>query len=129
MNPDAIEQALAAERLPVNVVDVAPGVLNILDIETAGAIKAGPVFDLSDGIADDLARISDTVASDGLRALGSGRLPWNYVVTTLGAAIAAAYGLGLVLKAAGLKGPIPMAAAGVAAPLVIEVIQKRRQSE
>ncbi len=129
MNPDAIEQALAAERLPVNRVDVAPGVLNILDIETAGAIKAGPVFDLSDGIADDLARISDAVASDGLRALGSGRLPWNYVVTTLGAAVAAAYGLGLVLKAAGLKGPIPMAAAGVAAPLIIEVIQKRRQSE
>ena len=98
-------------------------------VETAGAIKAGPVFDLSDGIADDLARISDTIAADGLRSLGGGRLPWNYVITTLGAAVAAAYGLGLVLKAAGLKGPIPMAAAGVAAPLVIEVIQKRRRSE
>jgi hypothetical protein len=129
MNPDALEQALAAERLPVDVVDVDPAVLRVLDIETAGAIKAGPVFDLSDGIADDLARISDTIAADGLRSLGGGRLPWNYVITTLGAAVAAAYGLGLALRAAGLKGPIPMAAAGVAAPLVIEVIQKRRRSE
>ncbi len=129
MNPDALENALNANRLPIDVVDVAPGVLNILEIETAGAIQAGPVFDLTDGIADDLARIADTVASDGVRALGSGRLPWNYVLTTLGAAVAAAYGVGLALKAMGLKGPVPMAAAGVAAPLIIEVIQKRRQRE
>ena len=129
MNPDALEQALNANNLPIDVVDAPPAILRVLDIETAGAIQAGPVFDLTDGIADDLARIADTVASDGLRALGSGRLPWNYVATTLGAAVAAAYGLGLVMKAAGLKGPIPMAAAGVAAPLIIEVIQKRRQRE
>ena len=129
MNPDALEQALAVERLQLDVVDVDPAVMRVLDIETAGAIKAGPVFDLSDGIADALARISDTIAADGRRSLGGGRLPWNSVITTVGAAVAAAYGLGLVLKAAGLKGPIPMAAAGVMAPLVIEVIQKRRRNE
>ena len=126
MNPDAINEVMQARRLPINVVNVDPEVLRLMDLETAGAIEAGPVFDLSDGISDDLALIASTVSQDGLRALGSARLPWAYVLTTMGAAVGAAYALGLAMKAAGLKGPIPVALAGVLAPMVIEVVQKRR---
>ena len=124
MNPDILEDTTAT---PVYV-DVLPGVVRDLSVETAGLAVITPEISFADGISDDLARVANFVAAHGVGSVGGASMPFAYVATTLGAAVAVAWLGGRVLDAVGIKGDVALAYAGVASPLVLEVMQKRSQA-
>jgi len=131
---DAAAVSAAVDNLsPIVVVDL-PAPLQVQAPESSGpgAVSASvvvetPTFSLRDGISDDIARIADGVSSQGFKVLGTVRLPWGYVLTTLGAAVAAAYVGARILEAVGVKGDVAAAAAGVLMPMVIDVAQRRAE--
>jgi len=132
MDAAAIEAAVDNPS-PIVVVDL-PAPLQVQAPESSGpgAVSASvvvetPTFSLRDGISDDIARIADGVSSQGFKVLGTVRLPWGYVLTTLGAAVAAAYVGARILEAVGVKGDVAAAAAGVLMPMVIDVAQRRAE--
>ena len=122
MNPDILEDTSPS------YVEVLPGVVQTVAIETAGLAVITPEFSFADGISDDLARVANFVAAHGAGSVGGASMPFPYVVTTLGAAVAVAWLGGRVLDAVGIKGDVALAFAGVASPLVLEVMQKRSQA-
>lgn len=122
MNPDILEDTSAT------YVEVLPSVVQTVAIETAGLAVITPEFSFADGISDDLARVANFVAAHGVGSVGGASMPIAYVATTLGAAVAVAWLGGRVLDAVGIKGDVALAFAGVASPLVLEVMQKRSQA-
>ena len=94
-----------------------PG-FRLVRVEAAQPPARTPVYDPRDGIETELAWLTDRIAKKE-------PVPVDLALKTFGTAVGVVYLTTVLLGIAGVRGPLAVSVAAVAAPIVVQVMRRR----